>query len=109
MSQFMMCKSKANLEEYGGELLSLEKTNNDLYRSVLNKYYPDVEHHNVWLMEEFDDFCNETLDYDRFIVSELYRVLDEVYDLCEWMILWYGSEYDDLKEIETKKEFMFLY
>lgn len=106
MSQFMMCKSKANLEEYGGKLFSLQKTNNDLYRSVLNKYYPDVEYYDIWIIENIHDFCSEVLDYDRFIVSEFYHVLDELYDLCEWMILWYGGEYDDLEEIHTKEELL---
>ncbi len=102
----MMCKSKANLEKYGGKLFVLQKTNNELYRSVLNKYYPDAEYYNIWIIDNIHDFCNEVLDYDSFIISKLYHELDELYDLCEWMILWYGGEYDNLKEIHTKKEFL---
>ncbi|MDE6761768.1 MAG: hypothetical protein K2J90_14005 [Lachnospiraceae bacterium] len=87
-------------------MFDLQKTNNDLYRSVLNKYYLYVEYYDIWIIENIHDFCNEVLDYDRFIVSELYHVLDELYDLCEWMILWYGGEYDNLQEIYTKEEFL---
>ena len=106
VSQFMICKSKVNIEEYGGKLFGFQKNNNDLYRSVLNQYYPDIEFHDIWIIENIHDFCNEVLDYDRFIVSELYHILDELYDICEWLILWYGGEYYDLKEIHTKQEFI---
>ena len=106
MSQFVMCKSRTNLEEYGGERFSLQKINSDLYRSVLNKYYPNKGYYDIWIIENIHDLCDKALDYDRFIVSELYHVLDKLYELCEWIILWYGDEYEDLKEIHTKKEFI---
>jgi hypothetical protein len=101
-----MCKSKINLEGYGRKLFSLQKIDNDLYQSVLNKYYPDVEYYDIWIIETIHDLCDEPLDYDSFIVSELYHVLDKLYDLCEWIILWYGSDYDNLEELHTKKEFL---
>lgn len=105
VSQFMMCKSKVNLEEYGGKLFEFHQNNNNLYRSVLNKYYPYTDSYDIWIIENIHDFCNEVLDYDRFGLSKLYHILDELYDMCEWIILWYGSEYYDLKEIHTKQEF----
>lgn len=101
-----MCKSRTNLEEYGGERFSMQKINSDLYRSVLNKYYPNKGYYDIWIIENIHDLCDKALDYDRFIVSELYHVLDKLYELCEWIILWYGDEYEDLKEIHTKKEFI---
>ena len=102
----MMCKSKSNLKEYGGKLINLEKENRGLYQSVLNKYYPNTEHLDIWVIKDFHDLCDEVLDYGRFITSDLYHLLSDLYNLCEWMILWYGGEYDDLKEVCTKDEFL---
>lgn len=102
----MMCKSKSDLKEYGGNLFGLQKSNNELYQSVLTKYYPNTEYYDVWIIENIHNLCNEVLDDDRFIVSELYHILNELYDLCEWIILWYGGEYNDLEEVHSKNEFL---
>lgn len=66
VSQFMMCKSKSNLKEYGGKLINLEKENRGLYQSVLNKYYPNTEHLDIWVIKDFHDLCDEVLDYGSF-------------------------------------------
>ena len=102
----MMCKSKFDLSLYGDRLSNLYGINNKLYISVLNKYYREVEYHDIWLIDKIHDYCNEVLDCNKFINSELYYVITELYDLCEWIILWYGGEYDNLKEIYSKQEFI---
>ena len=106
VSQFMICKSKYNLEKYGRKLIGLQNINIDLCHLVLEKYYPDVETCDVWIIEKIHNLCDEVLDYEKFIVSELYQVLNNVYDLCEWIIMWYGGEYDDLEEIYSKEDFI---
>lgn len=38
--------------------------------------------------------------------SDLYHILNELYDLCEWIIMWYGGEFGNLEEVCTKVELM---
>ena len=34
--------------------------------------------------------CCKQLYYDEFFASELHYLIDNLYDLCEWMISWYS-------------------
>lgn len=104
--QFMMCKSKSDLKQYGGKQINYERENRGLYQSALNKHYPNAEYSDIWVIEGIHDLCNEVLDYNRFISSNLYHILNELYDLCEWIIMWYGGEFDNLQEVCTKEELM---
>lgn len=53
------------------------------------------EYDNVWIIGNIDDYCSKQLYYNDFFVSKFYYFLNNLYDLREWMILWYGNEYDD--------------
>lgn len=106
MSQFLMCKAKANLLQYGGKLLNTCEINNNFFVSVLTRYYAIDEYDDIWVIGNIHEYCNETLSYDDFFSSELFYLLNNIFDLCEWMIFWYGSEYDDLDKVYSKDELL---
>ena len=60
--QFMMCKSKSDLKQYGGKQINYERENRGLYQSALNKHYPNAEYSDIWVIEGIHDLCNEVLD-----------------------------------------------
>lgn len=97
-----MCKSEFDLGKYGGQLCAFQKLNDELFNAVLNKYYCNEQYYDVWIIEDIHELCNETLDYNKFIISDIYRILSELYDLCDWMIFWYGNEYENLTKVYTK-------
>ena len=105
MSQYMMCKSNYDLSKYGRKLLGKSESNK-VFLSVLNEYYPKERDNNIWIIDNIDVFCNEVINEDMFFSSEVYCLLNRIYDLCEWIILWYGGEYNDLDVIYTKDELM---
>lgn len=104
MSQFMICKAKADLIEHGGILRSLNDKDDTLIRSILKLYYPENQFDDIWIIQNMEHYCCKQLYYDDFFASELYHLIDNLYDLCDWMIFWYGNEYTDLDEIHTKNE-----
>lgn len=106
MSQFMMCKAEFDLSKYGGKLLSLCDMNNMLFSSVLKRYFAVKEYSNIWIIEDIHDYCDKVIDNKSFNNSKLFYMLDNIYDLCDWILLWYGSEYDDLDEVYSKDEFI---
>ena len=58
----------------------------------------------LWIIEKIDDYSCEQLDYNAFISSELYSLLNNLYEVCEWMIFWYAGDYDDLDVVHSKDE-----
>lgn len=48
VSQFMMCKSKSDLKQYGGKQINYEKENRGLYQSILNMYYSNAEYSDIF-------------------------------------------------------------
>lgn len=45
------------------------------------------EYDNVWIIGNIDDYCSKQLYYNDFFVSKLYYLLNDLYDLCEWMMV----------------------
>ena len=103
MSQYMICRSEANLSKVGGILLNLTEENNTLIYSILEKYYPEKQYDEIWDIE-MEKYCCKQMDHDDFIASDLYRILNGLYDLCEWMFFWYSDDFDDLDEVYSKEE-----
>lgn len=89
-----MCKTDYNLKRFGGRVPILDEKKDMLFLRVLNEYHIR-ECRNVWVIENMDDYCSKQLNCQEFFVSKLYYLLSDLYDSCEWMILWYGNEYDD--------------
>lgn len=106
MSQYMICKSKTDLSEFGCVLLNMDEKDNTLILSILKKYYPNKVYDNIWIIENMEEYCCKQLCYNEFIVSNLYFLLCNLYDLCEWMIFWYGNEFCDLDEVYSKDELL---
>ena len=69
---------------------------------ILNDYFPNTDN-NIWIIEDIHDYCNEAQESKSFVNSKLYYILDKLYDVCDYMVLWYGIEYADLDEVYSKK------
>lgn len=104
MSQFMICKSAVDLKKFGGKLIDLDSEANTFLASVVQTYYAEEQNDNIWIVEKIDEYSCVQLDYNAFIISNLYSLLDNLYEICEWMIFWYGRDYDDLDVVYTKNE-----
>ncbi len=101
MSQFMMCKSTFDLTKYGGKKLCSSISNKIFYR-VLKEYYPEERDDSVWIIDRIDGYCEKVLSKDLFISSEIFQLINGIYDLCDWIILWFGDEYNGLDVVYTK-------
>ena len=104
MSQFMICKSSIDLTKFGGKLMNMNDKNNDLFISVVQEHYAEQTYSNLWIIEKIDDYSCKQLYYDEFFSSKLFFLLNNLYEICEWMIFWYASDYDELYVVHTKKE-----
>lgn len=99
MSQYMICSSNADLSGFGGEILalcslvlrqmkslsSINEKDNTLVRSILEMYYPEKRYNEIWSVE-IEKYCCKQMDHDEFTASELYCILNSMYNLCEWML-----------------------
>lgn len=104
MSQYMICKAKDDLTEFGGILLNLNKKSNRFILSILEQYYREGQYDDIWIIENMEEYCCRQMYYDEYIASDLYFLLNDLYDLCEWMIFWYGDDFEDLDEVYSKDE-----
>ncbi|MBD5489917.1 MAG: hypothetical protein HDR13_14190 [Lachnospiraceae bacterium] len=104
MSQFMICKSAFDLTQFGGKLINKDEEDYAFFISVVQKHYEEKTYSNIWTIEKIDDYSCEQLDYNAFISSKLFSLLNNLYEICEWMIFWYGNDYDDLDVVHTKNE-----
>ena len=109
MSQFMLCKSKYDLKKLNCTKLLNYKINNELLTKVANEYVPVEEQKNLWVLQEIDKYCTETQksmnEGISFKNTELYCLLNKLYDKCTNLILWYASDYLKLDEISKRKDF----
>lgn len=104
MSQFMVCKAEVDLGQFGGILLDSKDKSNAFILPMLEQYYPESPYDNIWVINNMEEYCCKQLRANEFAVSDLYFLLNNLYDICDWMIFWYGSEYDDLDEVCSKDE-----
>lgn len=98
-----MCKSTYDLTKYGEKILC-NNISNKIFLRVLNEYYPEETNNSVWVIDRIDSYCNKVLNVELFTSSQIFHLINSIYDLCEWIILWYGEEYDDLNVVYTKDE-----
>lgn len=97
MSQFLLCKSKENLAAYGmkvGDTL----TNKNLYAKVINEYVMDRGAGDVWVINQIHEMLNQLDDHMNDI--------EEIISKSEWMIFWYGNEFQELDHISSRQELM---
>lgn len=106
MSQFLLCKAQCDLSQYGGVSLMQQQENKELYQAVLTKYHPGVSGATVLVIEQIHALCDKAIEKECFETSKLYSVLNELYEKCDWMLLWYGNEYEDVETFYTKEAFM---
>lgn len=95
MSQFLLCKSKENLAAYGmkvGEAL----TNTNLYADVLNRYEMDRDIEEVWVINQIHDMLDQLDDH--------MNIIEEIISKSEWMLFWYGNEFQELEQISSRQE-----
>lgn len=95
-----------SLLDYGGTLFDLQKENKELYQMVLNKYYSGAEYNNIWVLENIHHLCDKQSEDEEYINSEIYYIMSKLYDMCDWILLWYENDYTELMEIQTKESFL---
>jgi len=109
MSQFILCKSTKNLENYNYVKLIHYAENKRFLSKVANELFNDDEMKDVWLMPDIDNlFTLVQRQYGMvpFEETDVYLQLSKIYDLSETIILWYCSFYQDLDIVNTKEQFL---
>lgn len=92
MSQFLICKSKEKLSKYGSRLNNVV-SNRELYDKVIDKYMKNENIDDIWVIDVIHDMVNK-LECNLGIIKEIGQ-------RSELMIFWYGSEYEELDEIDS--------
>jgi len=109
MSQFMLCKSEHNLERLNCVKFLSYKRKSKFLIEVANEYVSIEEQKNLWILPEMDEYCTKAQksmnEGNSFENTELYYLLDKLYDECTDFILWYASDYLQLDEISNREEF----
>ena len=97
MSQFLICKSKEKMTEYGFKLDEIT-LNKDFYINVINKYFHNDKINDIWIIDKIHDIVNS-------LKCNL-KIIEEISQKSEWMIFWYGMEYDGLDRINSSHALM---
>lgn len=95
MSQFLICKSKENLSDYGYKLKDVI-SNKDLMQRVGQKYFDKEDE--IWVIESIHEMLN-SLEENMITIRDIAQKSQE-------MIFWYGTEYDGLDNLYSVKELM---
>ena len=110
MSQFMMCFSYENLTGFEFSNLTKNISNKELFIKVADKNLKHKENKNIWVMEKIDDYFSEAQLFlnngKSFKSTKLYNILFNICDLCEVIIFWYGSEFENLDMVIDKKQML---
>lgn len=93
MSQFLICKSKENLSEYGCKLNGVIG-NKDLLQRVGQKYFDKEDE--IWVIESIHEMLN-SLEENIITIRDIAQKSQE-------MIFWYGIEYEGLDNLYSEKE-----
>lgn len=108
VSQFMICYSKQDLTKLECTCLLKIKNNKELLKNVKETYFRNVENDNVWVLEGVDELFVDAQKYlmteKKFESTHLYNIIKQISDICETIIFWYGSEYDDLDVVNDKNQ-----
>lgn len=112
MSQFMICETKNDLVQVGCEKLSKCKENREFFIQVIkNALLNEMKFDNLWVFENIDKYFVETQcethQGKKFEETDLYYKLNMLCDLCDKVILWYGSDFQELDKVTNKKDFLF--
>ena len=108
MSQFLLCKTSSDLSNQGGIKVSECPGGQRALMRVVREYFPDDEGEDIWFIENIDSLFTKAREevYDRaFEKTELYTLLQELYDVSERLVLWYSDDYQVLDSAATKEDF----
>ena len=104
MSQFMICKSKSNLAAYGKCLVDNNICNKKMLLTVAQFHFQSFNMEDIWSIEHIHDYCDQAHELQNHTNAKIYQLLDSLYNVSEVIVLWYGDDYKDLDNIETKEE-----
>ncbi len=97
MSQFLICLSEKNLSKYGMALKD-SFINKDMYLKVINQYIKEGNMDNIWVIDKIDDMITQ--------LEDNLHVLEEISCQSELMIFWYGSDFQELDQLNSQQELM---
>ena len=103
ISQFGICESRNDLSHLGGIKLENSNPNYGLIKHVMYKCSKYVDRDYIWLFDCYDERIDFLLNKDPgkdYLIEELI----DIYDMSNWMIFWYSSDYDDLTLLNGKDE-----
>lgn len=96
MSQFLICVSENNLSKYG-VTLNDSFINKDMYLKVINQYKKGNKD-NIWVIDKIHDMITQ--------LEDNLHVLEEISCQSELMIFWYGSDFQELDQLNSQQELM---
>jgi hypothetical protein len=108
MSQFMVCKSIYDLAEHNCVKIAHCKENREFYFDVVKDWFGNVND-GIWVVPNIDIVFTQAQKQNGthlFKMTKLYALLSMLFDVSEILILWYGSEYQDLDKISTRDQFL---
>lgn len=109
MSQFILCKSTENLENYNCTRLINCTENAKFLRKIASEIFRDDEMNDIWIVQGVDNLFTSVRRQHRIVPfekTELYLLLSTLYDASEVIILWYGEFYQDLDYVNSKEQFL---
>lgn len=107
MTQFVLVKAKKSCTA----LVSLEELDNNFFRNVAKKLFPNFPTNEICILnvegKDIDQLILESqkkLIYSEFESTDLYRAIKEVALASDELVLWYGSDYEDLDYIDNTSD-----
>lgn len=110
MSQFMLCKTKNNLKKRGFiKLIDYNNINKEFLINVALEYFENESLNELWIFESIDRYCIEAQNNinlnNSFKSTQLYSLLEYLYNNCTHIIFWYGNDFFNLDVIKYEKGF----
>lgn len=97
LSQFLICKSEYQMTNYGVKFENVE-TNKNLYMRVINKYMQDDDLDKIWIVDNIHEMVDD--------LSKNLNFIEEISRKSEVMVFWYGTDFEELDKIYSRKQLM---
>lgn len=97
MSQFLICKTKKDLSNYGKKIDDII-LNHDLFSKVINQYVMAEKADAIWIIENIHEMVNQ--------LEKHMEIIEEIISKSDVMIFWYGSDFQELEVVNSRFELL---